>query len=150
MKFRTWIQTEISLNGNFPEVLPPVNRGISTPASAEVVRTGLQPQVGAEEIETDAKNEMDKVQALDADIQRLDASLSQGESGEKINQFKKIWSELKDKWDKIKLAEKPDPNQIPVDSFGTQDHKDYLKSMSEKPNDLPVVSSQAPTGPSFQ
>jgi hypothetical protein len=150
MNFRSWIETEIGLNGSFPEVLPPINRGISTPASAEVVRTGLQPQVGAEEIRTDAKDEQDKIQAVDAEIQRLDSRISQGESGDKINKFRDLWNELKDKWEQIKVEENPDPNQIPASGFETQGHQEYIQAMRKSPNAVLTGPNQSPIGPNSQ
>lgn len=134
MRFRTWILKENSLNAGFPEVLAQVNKADSVPASAEVVRTGLQPQVHSEEIPTAEKEEQEKIQAIDSTLQELDKEI-ENSSNEQINKFKKIWDELKEKWQLIKSS-KPDVFQkINISGLGgsTGDQK-LVQYMQQNPN----------------
>jgi hypothetical protein len=105
MNFRTWIKTESGLNSGFPS-MQINNRGSSTPASDEVMRTGLQPQVDSHEIKTKQKDEQDKIQAIDGALKRADSEIPQGKESGKLSKFKKLWDLLKSKWEDLKI-EKP-------------------------------------------
>jgi hypothetical protein len=134
MRFRTWILKENSLNANFPEVLSQVNKADSVPASAEVVRTGLQPQVQSNEIPTAAKDEQDQIQAIDAAIQNVESKINNN-GGEKINDFKKIWKKLKEKWEHIKLNKKDDLERVDINGLGgTSGDEELSRFMQQNPN----------------
>lgn len=47
-----------------------IQRQVEHPASAEVIRTGLQPQVGANYAQSDSPDQ-DKIMALDAHVERI-------------------------------------------------------------------------------
>ena len=97
MRFRNYIENEMD---QAPEM------GADSPASAEVKRTDLQPQVDAHEIDTKSKREQDKILAVDGSIERLDVELPDGDDkSQKMNHFKKLWDELKQKWDQIKMSD---------------------------------------------
>jgi len=102
MNFKNWVEQEASLGGRFPEIGPlPVNRGSDTPASDGVKRTGLQPQVDAQELNTKSHKEQDNVLAIDSGMEHMDTALPDGDDTDtpKINRFKKLWDELKEKWE---------------------------------------------------
>ena len=104
MRFRSWLENETGLNAVFPEILSPINRGSDTPASAEVKRTGLQPQVNSNEIHTAQKEEQDKIQAIDGAIERADSEFPGDlEGNEKLSEFKKMWKAMKQHWAKLKM-----------------------------------------------
>lgn len=107
MKFKTWIE-DAGLASNDPVTMFPTNKGSDTPASDEVKRTGLQPQVDAQNIKTKAKKDQDKIMAIDASIERLDKELPQGESEEdeyRFNKFKWLWKKFREKWEEIKMKD---------------------------------------------
>lgn len=92
--------------GEFPNMSNPIDNG-ETPASGEVKRTGLQPQVDAQNINTKSKAESDKIGAIDAQIERISdiASDLSDENGPKLVSFKKMWDQFLDAWDVIKMSD---------------------------------------------
>lgn len=134
MRFRTWIESEASLNSGFPEVYPNVNRGAATVASDEVLRTGLQPQVDSQEIHTKQKDEQDKIQAIDATIQRADVEFPQGSSdSQKVSEFKKLWDSLKEKWHNLKV-QKESPAELDTNGLGSARDDEFTQMMQRNPN----------------
>lgn len=143
MKFRTWLEMENSLNSGFPEIYPP-NRGTSTPASDAVRRTGLQPQVDAHEIPTDAKDEQDKVLAIDAILQRVDQELPNSEN-KKVTKFKKMWEKMKTKWKNLKMNQDSNPNEVPTNGLGSMKGDEKLINyMQNNPNAILTGPNQVP------
>jgi hypothetical protein len=139
MSFKTWIEDQqMSLGGMSPEMM--TNRGSETPASDEVKRTNMQPQVDAQEPKL--AKDVDRVSAIDAGIEHLDNNLpKETDEGSKSSEFKKIWSKLKRKWDKIKMDQK-DPSQEENGlGMATGDPR-YLQSMQQHPNMVPTSGSQ--------
>lgn len=97
--FTNWLESMGSL-ANF-------GQGTEAPASDEVKRTGLQPQVDAQDIRTKSKAEQDKISAVDGQLERIDdilASVNEEESP-KLMKFKKMWKELLQNWEQIKYQE---------------------------------------------
>lgn len=93
MNFQQWLE---NLEGE--------QHASSFPASAEVIRTGLQPQVDAEEINTKEKEAHDKVLAIDGQMQRLQTvadqiNLKQSDHLKKIKAFLDLQQK---KWDQLK------------------------------------------------
>jgi len=134
MNFKLWIEEqEMSLGGMSPELM--INRGSDTPASDEVKRTNMQPQVDAKEPEL--VKDADRISAIDAGIEHLDKIIPQKtETGTKTSQFKKIWSDLKRKWDRIKIDQKsPDQEDVGL-GLATGD-QNYLQAMQQHPNMIP-------------
>ena len=148
MKFRSWMETEGSLGSMNLPTLPDPNRGSDTPASDEVKRTGLQPQVDSDDIETKPKDEQDKVQAIDGALQRCDKEIPQGKSdSKKVNKFNKLWKKLKTKWEDLKMQTPPDNNpDQPGLGTETGDQK-QIKTMQQFPNMIPVGPDKFPSGP---
>jgi hypothetical protein len=105
MNFITWLKKENSLNFGFPELITQINRGSESPASAEVKRTGLQPQVGSEAISTPNKEESERLDALEKNIDNIEKIIAGDENSEKINKFKNTWEKFRKKWEKTKKAE---------------------------------------------
>ena len=139
MSFKTWIEDqEMSMGGMSPELM--TNRGSEAPASDEVKRTNMQPQVDAQEPKL--AKDVDRVSAIDAGIEHLEKVLPQEtDEGSKSNEFKKLWSQLKEKWDKVKMDNKaPSPEDIGL-GMATGDQK-YLQSMQQHPNMVPTNGSQ--------
>jgi hypothetical protein len=147
MQFRTWLESEASLNAGMPEAFP-VNRGSNTPASDEVKRTGLQPQVDSQEIHTKEKDEQDKLQAIDGAIKRCDSEIPNGdlENHPKVNKFRKIWNKLKEKWDELRsqVEEAPESGTTLATTVG---NTDYVKMMQQHPNATVTGDSNYPHGP---
>lgn len=97
--FTNWLESMGSL-ANF-------GQGNEAPASDEVKRTGLQPQVDAQDIKTKSKAEQDKISALDGQLERIDDILASVDEEEnpKLMQFKKMWKDLLQNWERIKYQE---------------------------------------------
>ncbi len=145
------MEAEASLGSNMPDMLASMgpNRGSDTPASDEVKRTGLQPQVDAQEIHTKQKDEQDKILAIDAGIEHLDKEVPEGDVEEmpKINQFKTLWKQFKEKWDELKMSQ--DTSTDPDGDGGLGDtHGDanYVNAMRQHPNAVPSLPNY-PAGP---
>lgn len=137
MNFKTWIEDqEMSLGGMSPELM--VNRGSNTPASDEVKRTNMQPQVDAKEPKL--AQDTDRVSAIDAGIEHLEKLVPQEGGGSKVNDFRKMWDELKKKWDSVKMDKGPDQDTEGLGS-ATGDPQ-YLKAMSQHPNMVPTDNHQ--------
>jgi hypothetical protein len=127
MKFKLWLE-------NMPET-----------ASAEVQRTGLQPQVDAASIDTMAKRDDDKLHAIDASIERFAAEIPDGDSDDpKINKFKKLWDKFLSRWDDIKMANDLEDPQSGLG--GEAGDQKYLQMMQQHKNMTPPVP-QPPAGP---
>lgn len=147
MRLRTWMETEAGL-GTLPFS---VNRGSNTPASDEVKRTGLQPQVDASEIHTKEKDESEAVLAIDDKMKRFETDLPDGKDAEspKVNKFKELWEKLKEKWEKIKSDQdepKPPRSEDGLGSNGGDPN--YVQTMQQHPNMmLSGGPNQVPTGP---
>lgn len=99
MEFRRWLVERLG------------NEADQMPASAEVIRTGLQPQVDAQEIRTRQKDELDLVQAIDSHLQRIRTIVD--DIGDvhtrKLLRAKKFCEKVLRRWDGIKKDEqKPD------------------------------------------
>jgi hypothetical protein len=143
------MESEAALGSNMSYLATPSmdNRGSDTPASDEVKRTGLQPQVDSQEIGTKAKKDQDKIMAIDATIQRFDNELPKGESeedGPKFNKFKWLWDKFKKKWEEIKVR---DESPVPGEDNGlasTLPDKNYIDTMQQHPNMVPEVPNQGP------
>src|SRR6185369_9630425 len=144
--FKQWIE-DASLNAQFPEITGAAN---NTPASDEVKRTNLQPQVDSQEIDTKGKRESDKILAIDGKIEQMDAEIPDGDDeSEKIHQFHKIWSKFKAKWDAIKMSDglpKDDQKESnPDEGLGSTVGDDkYRATMQRNPNMVPNNSFQGP------
>lgn len=142
MRFRTWIESENSLNGSIPEMFPP-NRGTSTPASDTVRRTGLQPQVDSHEIHTAAKDEQDKIQAIDAIIQRVSQDIPDSDS-KKISKFKKMWEKMRSKWENLKINNDSQPKEIETNGLASSTGDQRLTQyMQNNPNAILTGPDQA-------
>lgn len=141
MNFKIWIENEASLGAASPEMAPPaVNNDTSTPASDEVRRTGLQPQVDAEDPKAD---DPDAVLAIDSKLEDLEKDIPE-DGGEKIHNFKKLWDKFKEKWDRIKMNDTlPDPSR---QGFGDAKNPGYEQMMRSHPNMAPA-QDQGPHGP---
>lgn len=147
MKFRTWVE-EGSLGSGTPEMLPPqfVNKGSDTPASDEVKRTGLQPQVDAPNSKAD--KEKDAVSAVDSEIAHFDNGIpEEDDDTPKINQFKQLWDQLKEKWEQIKMSEKQ-PEEDQETGLGNAKNDKFTQTMRQFPNMMPMSpQSQDQGGP---
>jgi hypothetical protein len=144
MNFKIWIEEEASLNGRFPEIGPlPVNRGSETPASDEVKRTNLQPQVDAQEPKS---AESDQISAIDSGLEHMDSTLPDGDDADlpKTNKFKSMWKQLRDEWERIKMS---DDVAAEKDGLGTAQDDEYSTMMQQHPNMVPVGTDQGPHGP---
>lgn len=140
--FKNWMEDEASLGSASPEMAPPmVNKGINATASDEVKRTNLQPQVDSQEIETKSKKEQDRILAIDSDIEHMDMALPDGDDAEtpKINKFKQMWDELKEKWDMIKMSDEiPDDGSEDTGLGSEEGDEEYKQMMQRFPNMVPV------------
>ena len=128
MRFRLWLEDDME----------------PTPASAEVKRTNLQPQVDAQEIDTPAKRDDDKVLAIDASVERFDSEIPAGDSDDpKVNKFKELWSKLKEKWESIKVSDFSgvDDEEALGNNMGDKQQLDQLmqhKNMVPQPPQMPA------------
>lgn len=144
MNFKHWIEQEASLNNGIPEIgAPAVNNGSETPASDEVKRTNLQPQVDAQEPKS---AESDQVLAIDSEIEHMDSGLPDGDDADtpKTNQFKTLWKQFRDEWERIKMS---DDQASEKSGLGTAHDDEYTNMMQQHPNMVPVGTDQGPNGP---
>ena len=150
MGFRTWIEEqEASMGSGSPEMMPQppmINKGSDTPASDEVKRTGLQPQV--DQPNNKSSKEQDALLAIDSEIEHMDTNLPDEEEGTpKVNNFKKLWDELKQKWEKVKMDSPDEPAQD-EDGLGHAKDDKFTKKMQQFPNMMPASpESQSQGGP---
>lgn len=98
----------------------------ASPASSEVIKTGLQPQVDAKEIKTKQKEEHDLFLAIDGHIQRIKTVVDgiSKDKGDKAMKAKKLCEKFLDSWEQLKFGQddqqdvgglggtSPDPNQV--------------------------------------
>lgn len=128
MDFRTWVE---NLEDN-------EQQATRFPASAEVLRTGLQPQVDAEEINTSQKQEHDQLLAIDAHIERLKSATSQinAKDSQKLKAVKQLLTKFLSDWDLVKTnrpaTAKPDGFRNPSD-----DELDFMKRNQPLPTQTP-------------
>ena len=149
MNFKCYMEEEGSLGAQMPEMSPPmVNKGSGTPASDEVKRTNLQPQVDAQEIDTKSRKEQDRILAIDSDIEHMDISLPDGDDADtpKVNKFKQMWDKLKDEWDHVKMSDDNDI-ETPEEGLGDGDDEKFRDMMQQHPNMVPVSGDQQHGGP---
>jgi hypothetical protein len=74
-----------------------------SPASAQVIKTGLVPQVDSKEIDTRQKEEHDKLQALDGHFQRIETIIPSLKSDSpKLQKIERFCKAVLAKWDEIK------------------------------------------------
>lgn len=143
MIFKKWLENEFS-GVSFP------NRGSDTPASDEVKRTGLQPQVDAQEIETKQKKSQDKILAIDSQMKHFEVDIPSGdeESDPKVAKFKSLWDKFKKKWDEIKMKDDNKEDESGQDGLGgTLGNSNFVNSMQQNPNLTPNNVSQLGVGP---
>ena len=113
------------------------------------VKYRLQPQVDSHEIRTTAKNEQDKIQAIDSILQRIDQEIPDSDS-EKVTKFKKMWNNMKAKWEKLKLNQDLLGKEIETTGLGSNKGDERLISyMQNNPNALLTGPNQVPTGPNL-
>ena len=141
MRFSIWLEAEASMGANMPDMMAsmPNNSG-NTPASDEVKRTGLQPQVDSQEIHTKEKNDQDKLLAIDANIDRFDKEVPQGSDYKttKINKFRELWKDFKAQWDDIKMKDDADTASNDSEGLGSNGgNNDYVNTMRQHPNMVP-------------
>jgi len=138
--FRNWLQNE---NEDFPQLGAPIDNG-NTPASGEVKRTGLQPQVDAQEIETKSKAEQDKIGALDAEIERIQEILDtiNDDDHPKMGKFKVMWNQLLDSWETIKFGDDGED-----DGSGLGSHTPDERQLDAMKNNQPLPRDSVPPGP---
>lgn len=83
----------------------------AAPASSEVLRTGMQPQVDAQETKTSQKEDHDKMMAIDSQIQRI-LGMVGGSGTEKMTAIKKFCNQMAEEWERVKkgATEPPESN----------------------------------------
>lgn len=144
MGFRTWFESEqeSGLGSATPE-MGEINRGSNTPASDEVKRTGLQPQVDTEDVKEKA-DDQDKIGAVDSGIEHLANNLPRETNNPKINKFKELLDQLRNKWDKVKMQK---DGKDPDMGLGSMLDDKYANTMRKFPNMVPVQTYSGPRGP---
>lgn len=137
MEFKIWLENEAGLNAGFPEIQSSPNRGNPASASDEVIRTGLQPQVDAQNIKSKGRSEQDKILAIDSEIEHLDSNLPDSDEANtpKLNKFKELWKKLRDKWEEIKNEE--DPSDEGEEGLADMQDAEYADKMQKHPNMVP-------------
>lgn len=121
LTFSQWIENSL---GN----------ALSNPASSNVLRTGLQPQVNSQEIPTQQKENVDGIMALDSHIQRLKEVAHQitQKKSDKSERIKKLVSSFVKEWENLTKEE-------------TQDYdKEGLGSYKPSENELEFMRNNQP------
>lgn len=136
MDFLRWLQVE---NNNLADF----GQGSPTPASDQVKRTGLQPQVDAQDIKTKSKAEQDKISAVDSQLERVNEILSSvnDEDHPKLAQFKNMWEKLLSSWDGVKFGDE----QGEDGGLGSHEPNERLLNMMKQNQPLP--HNNVPAGP---
>ena len=138
--FKTWLKTE---SGDFHNLGNPIDNG-ETPASGEVQRTGLQPQVDAQEINTKSKAEQDKIGAIDAQIERISDIVSYvDDEHNKLGKFKQMWDQLLDAWEVIKFSDIGASDE----GSGLGSHSPNEKLLDTMRSNQPLPHDNVPAGP---
>jgi hypothetical protein len=134
--FLNWLKLEMAPLTDFSQESP-------TPASDEVKRTGLQPQVDAQNINTKSKSEQDKIGAIDGQLERITNMLSSisEEQYPKLSQFKNLWDELTQSWEQIKFSDENGED----DGLGS--HKPNQKLIDDMKQNQPLPRDETPQGP---
>ena len=128
MKFSTWLEN-----------LDDEQQANQFPASAEVMRTGLQPQVDAQEINTTQKEEHDKLLAIDGHVQRIKSVIDgmQTKGSERLKQIKSFMKDFMNDWEDLKNGN-PAPSQKSGPGLGeidpSDEELDYRKDNQPLPN----------------
>lgn len=149
MNFKFWIESETGLTTGNLETFPnPVNRSGDTPASDEVKRTGLQPQVDAQSTKTKANKEQDAMLAIDSEIEHMTNNLPADDEGTpKVNKFKELWDQLRQTWEKVKMSEEK-PEDDKGEGLGNAKDDKFTQMMQQFPNMKPMSpESQGLGGP---
>lgn len=143
------LREEASLGSATPE-MNQQSSGVNNPApaSAEVQKTNLQPQVDAKPTDTKAGLENDRIGAINADMERFDASLPDENSDTpRVNQFRTMWKQLKDQWELIKTADSEDPQNQGTPLNQDMGDPNYMQKMQKFPNMMPGSPVQPGEGP---
>lgn len=108
---------------------------MQSPASAEVIRTGLQPQVDAPNAGKDSEKHHDEIMALDSQIQRIKEIVRRMEGqSEIVNQIKDLIDDFTSGWEEIVHgAEERQISKGLGDSHGEDDQVDYMKDNQPLP-----------------
>ena len=121
--FINWLKKEgFESSANF-------GMGNNTPGSYEVKRTGLQPQVDAQDIKTNSRLEQDMIMGIDSHLERVNEILADVDDRlPKISQFKKSWNQLMHQWQKMKIGDHntPESGLGNVDPRFSNDRSVYL------------------------
>lgn len=119
-----------------------------TPASAQVQRTNLQPQVDAKPSDTMAGAENDAIGALDAQLRQFDNALPpESEKTPRVNNFRLLWQQLKAQWEQIKTQDMEGQmggQQALGNDGGDQRQRN---AMQTHPNMVPTGPNQPGEGP---
>jgi hypothetical protein len=109
-----------------------------TPASAEVQRSRLQPQVGTENIAKNAQD-IDALLAIDSKVQHFDADIKNAlkDDSESVQQFKTLWGDLSSKWKEFKAKKESQANHTDYGLGSNGGDPNYVQSMGEHPNMTP-------------
>ena len=131
IEFQTWLNER----GEAPQLGGLVDD--STPASGEVKRTGLQPQVDAQDIKTKSKAEQDKIGAIDAELERIQEILGTVDdlNHPKLGQFKAMWNDMLDQWENIKFSD--DMGTTDANGLGSDAPNPYQIDMMKRNQPLP-------------
>jgi len=117
----------------------------STPASDEVKRTGLQPQVDRD-IHAKSGEGADLIGAIDGNIDRINVILPEKDAAPtKVNKFMDLWQSFKDQWETIKQSDSENGEED-AGLADTEGNKKYLDMMKQNPNMVPQ-SPNVPAGP---
>lgn len=91
--FITWIENNL-------------DQQMDTPASAEVIRTGIQPQVGMEDMSKRDEIDHDEIMGLDSHVRRLSELVRRMKSrGEKAKKLQKLTESFIQQWEKISMGD---------------------------------------------
>ena len=133
MEFRTWIENEI--DGKAADMAP---------ASSEVIKTGLQPQVDAKDIKTRQKDEHDKLMALDGHFQRI-ATIIPSLTGDsdKLKTIARFCKKVMAKWEELKSDDAAGDIQAPAFTNPDPSRVDWMKQNQPLPEEPKSMAGQA-------
>lgn len=108
-----------------------LDNSLNNPASSNVLRTGLQPQVNSEEIPTKQKEDQDGIMALDSHIQRIKEVTYQvtRKKSDKTIKIRRLVLDFVKEWENITRNEIEDNDSDGLGSYKPSENElEFMKN----------------------
>lgn len=122
--FVTWVENSM-------------DQQLAAPASGEVIRTGIQPQVGMEDIASKKDDiDQDEIMGLDSHVRRLSELVRRMKSkGDKGQRLQDLTDDFIKRWEKIAMGDLGDSGEEDGlgDAEASEDQLNYMKDNQPLP-----------------